>query len=104
MSRKFIPVEEAFREWRKDPEYAAEYEALDDEFAVAAALIEARANAAMTQEQVAQAMGTTECGEARVSPARKAGPRLRRRPKTHRNAFPCGNPYDKSLARASEAP
>ncbi len=66
MSRKFIPVEEAFREWRKDPEYAAEYETLDDEFAVAAALIEARANAAMTQEQVAQAMGTTQAVVARL--------------------------------------
>jgi hypothetical protein len=42
MSRKFIPVEEAFREWRKDPKFVAAYDALEDEFAVASALIKAR--------------------------------------------------------------
>jgi DNA-binding XRE family transcriptional regulator len=66
MSRRFIPVEEAFREWRKDPEYVAAYEALEDEFALASALIKARADAAMTQEQVAQAMGTTQAAVARM--------------------------------------
>ena len=66
MIRKFIPVEEAFREWRKDPEYLAAYEALEDEFALASALIKARADAAMTQEQVAQAMGTTQAAVARM--------------------------------------
>src|SRR5580704_13706669 len=51
MSRKFIAVEESFREWRKDPEYVAEYDALEDEAAMASALIKARGEAAMTQEQ-----------------------------------------------------
>ena len=64
--RKFIPVEEAFEEWRKDPAYVAEYEALEEEFALASALIEARAKAEMTQEQVAQAMGTTQAVVARL--------------------------------------
>ena len=54
MSRKFIPAEESFQEWRKDPNYVAAYDALEDEFAVAAALIKARGEADMTQEQVAQ--------------------------------------------------
>jgi ribosome-binding protein aMBF1 (putative translation factor) len=66
MSRKFIPVEEVFREWRKDPEFVAAYDALEDEFAVASALIKARGDAAMTQEQVAQAMGTTQAVVARL--------------------------------------
>ena len=66
MSRKFIPVEQAFREWRKDPEYVAAHEALEDEFALASALIKARADAAMTQEQVARAMGTTQAAVARM--------------------------------------
>jgi DNA-binding XRE family transcriptional regulator len=66
MSRRFIPVEEAFRECRKDPEYVAAYEALEDEFALASALVKARADAAMTQEQVAQAMGTTQAAVARM--------------------------------------
>jgi len=66
VSRKFIPVEDSFREWRKDPDFVAAYDALADEFAVASALIRARANAEMTQEQVAQAMGTTQAVIARL--------------------------------------
>lgn len=60
MTRKYIPVEEAFAEWRKDPAYVAAYEALEEEFTLADALIRARAAADMTQEQVAAAMGTTQ--------------------------------------------
>ena len=66
MSRKFIPVEEATKEWTKRPEFVAAYDALEDEFAVAAALIKARGEAAMTKEQVAQAMGTTQAVVARL--------------------------------------
>jgi ribosome-binding protein aMBF1 (putative translation factor) len=58
--RKFIPVEGAAREWMKDPAFRAAYDALEDEFALAAALIRARGDAYMTQEQVAEAMGTTQ--------------------------------------------
>jgi hypothetical protein len=43
MSRKMIPVEESFATWRKDPEYAKAYNALEEEFTLAAAMIEARA-------------------------------------------------------------
>jgi ribosome-binding protein aMBF1 (putative translation factor) len=70
MSRKFIPVEKAFREWRRDPNYVAAYDALEDEFAVAAALIKARGDADMTQEQVAQAMGSTQAAVARLESGR----------------------------------
>ena len=66
MSRKFIPVEESAKEWSKDPEFVAAYDALEDEFAVASALIKARGDAEMTQEQVAQAMGTTQAVVARL--------------------------------------
>jgi len=66
MNRKFIPVEDSFREWRKDPKFVAAYDALADEFAVASALIKARGDAEMTQEQVAQAMGTTQAVIARL--------------------------------------
>ena len=44
----------------------AAYEALEDEFALASALSKARADAAMTQEQVAQEMGTTQAAVARM--------------------------------------
>lgn len=66
MTRKFIPVGEAFAEWRKDPEFQAEYDALEDEFALAAALIKARSQADTTQEQVAEATGTTQAVVARL--------------------------------------
>jgi ribosome-binding protein aMBF1 (putative translation factor) len=66
MKPKFIPVEDSFVKWRKDPEYVAAYDALEDEFALASALIKARGDAEMTQEQVAQAMGTTQAVIARL--------------------------------------
>ncbi len=46
--------------WMNDPAYRQEYEGLDGEFAVAAALIRARANAGLTQEQLAERMGTKQ--------------------------------------------
>ncbi len=70
MSRKFIPVEELAREWRKDPEFVAAYDALEDEFALATALIEARSKADMTQSEVAAAMGTTQAVVARLEGGR----------------------------------
>lgn len=66
MMRKYIPVEESFKEWRKDPAFMAEYDALEEEFTLASALIEARGNADMTQQQVAAAMGTTQAAIARL--------------------------------------
>jgi DNA-binding XRE family transcriptional regulator len=71
MSRKFIPVEEAAKEWLKDPEFVAEYETLDEEFALAAAMIRARSAANMTQEDVARAMGTTQTAIARLEGGRQ---------------------------------
>ena len=66
MKRKFIPAKESFTQWKKDPKYVAEYAALEEEFALASALIEARGNADMTQEEVAVAMGTTQAVVARL--------------------------------------
>lgn len=68
--RKFIPVEEVAKEWFKDPEFRAAYDALDDEFALIEALIRARAHADMTQEDVAKAMGTTQAAIARLESGR----------------------------------
>lgn len=70
MTRKFIPVEEAAQEWMKDPKFRAAYDALEGEFALASALIKARGDADMTQEQVAQAMGTTQTVVARLESGR----------------------------------
>ena len=66
MKPRIIPVEESFAQWKKDPRYVAAYDALEGEFALASALIKARGDAQMTQEQVAQAMGTTQAVVARL--------------------------------------
>ena len=70
MNRKMIPVEESFAAWRNDPEYVKAYDALEDEFALAAAMIAARARAGLTQEQLAQRMGTTQAVIARLESGR----------------------------------
>lgn len=41
---------------REDPEYRREYEALEEEFALIAAMIDARSKAGLTQAQVAERM------------------------------------------------
>jgi ribosome-binding protein aMBF1 (putative translation factor) len=66
MKPKFIPVEGSFKQWKKDPSYVAAYDELESEFALASAMIKARADADMTQEQVAKAMGTTQAVVARL--------------------------------------
>ena len=65
------------KEWLKKPDVKAEYDALVEEFSIAAALIRARAEADMTQEQVAKKMQTSQSYVAklesgRVSPSMKA--------------------------------
>jgi hypothetical protein len=40
--RTMIPVEESFAAWRKDPKYVEAYDALEDQFSRAAAMIQAR--------------------------------------------------------------
>ena len=45
MRRKFIPVEESFANWRKNPNYLREYDSLEEEFALTASLIDARVRA-----------------------------------------------------------
>jgi hypothetical protein len=44
--RTMIPVEECFAQWRKDPKYVAAYNALEDKFSPAKAMIEAFATEA----------------------------------------------------------
>jgi ribosome-binding protein aMBF1 (putative translation factor) len=70
MTQKTIPAAETFAKWRKDPAYVAAYDALEKEFALADALITARTHADMTQEDVAEAMGTTQGVIARLESGR----------------------------------
>jgi ribosome-binding protein aMBF1 (putative translation factor) len=64
MSR--IRVDDLHKKWMKDPEYRREYDALEEEFSLVAALIEARTRAGLTQEQVAHKMKTTQAVVARL--------------------------------------
>ncbi len=66
MSTKMIPVEESFTEWRKDPAYLEAYDELDGEFVLAAALIEARSEANVSQEEIAKRMHTSQPAIARL--------------------------------------
>jgi ribosome-binding protein aMBF1 (putative translation factor) len=68
---KTIRAADLHRKWMKtDPEYAREFAALKDEYALAAALIEARSHAGLTQAQVARRMKTTQAVIARLESGR----------------------------------
>ena len=64
------PAEKSFAKWRKKPSYVKAYDALSDEFAVAEALIDARANANLRQEDVARRMKTSQTAVARLESGR----------------------------------
>ncbi len=52
--------------WMQDETFRAEYDALDEEFSLADAMIQARAAANMTQGQVAEKMQTSQSYIARL--------------------------------------
>ncbi len=54
------------KELLDDADFRREYKALEEEFSIAAQLIEARTQANLTQAQVAQRMGTTQSVVARL--------------------------------------
>jgi DNA-binding XRE family transcriptional regulator len=66
MKKKTIPAERSFVKWRKEPAYRAAYAALDEEFALANALIEARTKADISQEEIARRMHTSQPAVARL--------------------------------------
>ena len=59
-------VDDLHKNWMKDPKYRREYQALEEEFSLTAAMIEARSRARMTQEQLARRMKTTQAVVARL--------------------------------------
>ncbi|MEI9928992.1 MAG: helix-turn-helix transcriptional regulator [Rhizomicrobium sp.] len=55
----------------RNPAFKKEYDALEEEFALAGELIKARAKAKLSQEQVARRMGTSQSAVARMESGRK---------------------------------
>jgi transcriptional regulator with XRE-family HTH domain len=54
------------KKWVKDPAYKAAYESLSTEFELAQKLIEVRVKSGMSQEELAQRMGTSQSAIARL--------------------------------------
>jgi len=66
-----IPFEKLSKEWMKDPEFRKEYDALEEEFALASAIIEARIKSGLTQKEIAERMKTTQPFIARMEGGRQ---------------------------------
>jgi transcriptional regulator with XRE-family HTH domain len=63
-------ITELHKKWINEPKYRMAYEALEEEFALASTLIEARNRAGLTQQELAQKMGTTQPVVARLESGR----------------------------------
>jgi transcriptional regulator with XRE-family HTH domain len=59
-------VKDLHRSWSKDDNYKAAYDALDEEFQLSRALIEARTRAGLSQMQLARRMKTSQSYVARI--------------------------------------
>jgi ribosome-binding protein aMBF1 (putative translation factor) len=63
-------VEEFHKKWSKNPAYRKAYADLEEEYALAAAILSARAAAGMTQAELARRMRTTQSVIARLETGR----------------------------------
>lgn len=63
-------VRKLHEKWMSDPQYRAEYEALESEFSLSSALIKARTDAGLTQEELARRMNITQSVIARLESGR----------------------------------
>jgi len=61
-----IPLSQVRARMMADPEFRKKYEALEEEFALIAALIDVRSKAGLTQAQVAERMGVKQPVVARI--------------------------------------
>src|SRR6266581_3694376 len=65
-----VRITDLHKKWMKEPKYRKAYEALEEEFLLASAVIEVRNRAGLTQEELARKMGTTQPVVARLESGR----------------------------------
>jgi ribosome-binding protein aMBF1 (putative translation factor) len=63
-------IKDLHKAWSKDPTYRAEYDALEEEFTVMAAIAKARRRAGLSQAELARRMNTTQSTVARLESGR----------------------------------
>jgi transcriptional regulator with XRE-family HTH domain len=63
-------IADLHKKWLREPKYRRAYEALEEEFTLASAVIEARNRAGLTQQELARKMGTTQPVVARLESGR----------------------------------
>ena len=63
-------ITDLHKNWMKEPKYRKAYEALEEEFTLASAVIAARNRAGLTQQELARKMGTTQPVVARLESGR----------------------------------
>jgi len=63
-------IKDLHKAWMKDPDYRREYNLLEDEFALAAAVAKARRRAGLSQAEIARRMKTTQSTIARLESGR----------------------------------
>jgi DNA-binding transcriptional regulator YiaG len=63
-------IKDLHKKWMKDPEYRKEYDALEEEFALAAEVAKARSRAGLSQAELARRMKTTQSTIARLESGR----------------------------------
>ena len=63
-------ITDLHKKWLKEPKYRKAYEALEEEFVLAAAVIDVRNSAGLTQQELARKMGTTQPVVARLESGR----------------------------------
>ena len=63
-------VSDMHKRWMKEPKYKKAYDALEDEFVLASAVMDVRNRAGLTQEELARKMGTTQPVVARLESGR----------------------------------
>ena len=63
-------ITDLHKKWLKEPKYKKAYDALEEEFLLASAVMDVRNRAGLTQEALARKMGTTQPVVARLESGR----------------------------------